>query len=137
MRKMGARNPVELTSDWTDSRLTAVEHRTTIPPKNQERIAVAFHGPRRSLCTHPDRDQPSPEANAAIESVCTTAADAGEAQAQAAGANMAGWRDHVPTPETKTEPNLSSRELREPTGGRLASREARTHDAAVPRVRTG
>ena len=100
-------------------RATAPSREPTAPPdahaRAVKRIADTFHGSPESLHKHPSRVRLSLETNAAIESVCTRAADAAEARAHQARADMPGPGDHAPTPETPTEPDLGSREPRDPS----------------------
>ena len=67
---------------------TAPSREPTTPPDAHERalkrIADTFHGSPESLHKHPSRIRLSPDTNAAIESVCTTAASAAETRAQQA-----------------------------------------------------
>ena len=83
-------------------RATPPSRKPTEPPdahaRAVEEIADTFHGSPESLHKHPSRARLSRETNAAIESACTTAADAAEAVAHQARAAMPVPSGHAPTP---------------------------------------
>lgn len=97
---------------------TAPSRKPTTPPdahaRALKRIASTFHGSPESLHKHPSRGRLSPETNAAIESVCTRAAVAAEAQAHQARADMAEPNGDPPTHEM-TDPDLDSPGPRDPS----------------------
>lgn len=94
--------------DLYTRRATAPSRKPTTPPDAHahavEQIADDFHGSTASLHKHPNRDRLSRETNAAIESVCTRAAVAAEAQAHQARADMAEPNGDPPTHEM-TDPD--------------------------------
>ena len=83
---------------------TAPSRRPASPPDAHaqaiKRIAVAFQGPRPSVSTHPERDRLGADTNAAIDSACSTARLAAEAQATHNPSRLPGIK---PRPEGRTQ----------------------------------